>query len=423
MTTNRELLRQYVEQGDEAAFAELVRRQTDLVYSVALRVSRDPHLAEDVTQAVFTKFAREAGRLRHYITPVCWLHINARHRAIDAIRGEARRRAREQEAVTMQNDQITPPAHWAEIGPLLDEAVERLGERDRQAVLLRFFNGLSHQEVGAILGLSENSANKRVERALEKLRAHFVSRGVTTSASLLASALTMNSVQAAPVGLAKKATAISLAGGGASLAGGTLQALFLAFFMSTKTKIALASVVLVLLVLNFAIKWQDVNERPVSEVPRPPPAPAIAVLPVPTKSPAQVVAPVAPPAPVSEAVVETPAIATQAVASDPRSEIGTAMNDFVNLLQSGDYPLAFDSYLQLPPTMSGQQVMETLQQNPDFPNTIKMMIDATSAAQTETPEYDATGDLATYKLSQPTDGKTMVRWKRINGTWYVDAFE
>ena len=99
------------------------------------------------------------------------------------------------------------------------------------------------------------------------------------------------------------------------------------------------------------------------------------------------------------------------------------MADFAGLLESGNYTTAADTYMQLPPNISGQQLVEALQKNPDFPNTIKMMIEATKAAQTETPSYNDTGDLATYMLSQPTDGKTMVRWKKINGMWYVDAFE
>ncbi len=99
------------------------------------------------------------------------------------------------------------------------------------------------------------------------------------------------------------------------------------------------------------------------------------------------------------------------------------MEAYASLLEAGDYAAAAETYMQLPPNMTGRQLVESLQKNADFPDTVKMLIEATRAAQTETPEYNDTGDLATYRLAQPTDGKTMVRWKKINGIWYVDAFE
>ena len=421
MITDCELLRRYIEQDDEAAFAEVVRRQTNLVYSVALRVSRNPQIAEEVTQGVFTKLARQARLLCRYDSLIGWLHTTARHRAIDAIRGEARRRVRELEAVTMHHDPTTPTANWAEIALLLDEAVERLGERDRQAILLRYFNGLSHQQVGATLGLSENTANKRIERALEKLRGHFASRGLKASSALLATAITANSVQAAPVGLAERVATISLAGAGGTLAGGALLAPLFSFYMNTKTKTILAAVMVSLLTATLAIKWLSSDEpspAPVTVKPALPAAPPVAV----AQAPVQVVAPPAQPAPIPDPPLAPPPAVSTAT-SDPRVEIDTAMADFAGLLESGNYTTAADTYMQLPPNISGQQLVEALQKNPDFPNTIKMMIEATKAAQTETPSYNDTGDLATYMLSQPTDGKTMVRWKKINGMWYVDAFE
>jgi hypothetical protein len=325
----------------------------------------------------------------------------------------------------MQNTPAGPMVNWEEIGPLLDEAVGTLAEQDRKAVLLRFFKNQSHLEVGAALGLSEDTARKRIERALEKLRAHFARHGVKTSSVLLATAISANSVQAAPVGLAQRVAPISLAAAGSTLAGGTFLATLFSFSMNTKTKTILAAVILILLALTCAIKFQSSNGQPLSPAAVEPGLPKAATV---AEAPAQVVAPVAIPAPVAlsapvmPVVLESPPTATT-IASDPRVEIDTAMNDFVGLLESGDYASAADTYLQIPPNMSGEQVVEAMQQNPDFPNTIKMMIEATKAAQTETPEYDETGDLATYKLTQTTDDKTMVRWKRINGMWYVDAFE
>lgn len=99
------------------------------------------------------------------------------------------------------------------------------------------------------------------------------------------------------------------------------------------------------------------------------------------------------------------------------------MHGFVDLLETGDYVTAVETYLQIPPNISAAQLVEIMRKNPDFPNTIQMMINATKAAQTSMPTYNEAGDLATYKLSEPTNGKTMVRWKKIDGRWQVDAFE
>ena len=156
----------------------------------------------------------------------------------------------------MNNLSATSEAKWDQLRPILDEAVSHLREGERQAVLLRFFNGLSHQEVGAVLGLSENSANQRIGRALEKLRVYFARRGVTISSALLAAAMTENSVQAAPPGLAGNAATTSLGGAGGALAGGAWLAVFFEFFMLTKTKIILASVVVLILLAALIIKLQ-----------------------------------------------------------------------------------------------------------------------------------------------------------------------
>jgi RNA polymerase sigma factor (sigma-70 family) len=202
MESDRELLRQYAEAGNQAAFAEVVRRHTDFVYSVALRlVAGDGALAQDVAQSVFTTLASKAARLAQRDNLLGWLHTTTRYAASAAVRGERRRRTHEQEASTMHNDSPTPEANWLQLQPLLDEAVGGLREQDREAVLLRFFHGKSHREVGAALGMNETLVRKRVDRALEKLRVHLSRRGVTLSTALLGAAITTHSVQAAPAGL------------------------------------------------------------------------------------------------------------------------------------------------------------------------------------------------------------------------------
>jgi RNA polymerase sigma factor (sigma-70 family) len=427
MSTDSDLLRQFANHRDEVAFAELVRRHADFVYSVALRVTCNGALAQDVTQSVFTTLAKQAGKLQHYETLLGWLHTTTRHLAINAVRGEARRRAREQEATAMQNINSAPETNWAEIGPLLDEAVGQLKETDRDAVLLRFFKNLSHQEVGAALGLGEDAARKRVDRALEKLREHFARRGVTASSAILTSAILGNSVQAAPLGLVAQATTAALTGvGGVAIGGTSLLSLF-TFFMSTKTKTILAMAVVLALAATLAIKLSRPTES--SNAPEPQSitaqgtalVPKVVALPSPSVS-AQVAAPKVQPAPAITSVAAATTTA-EVVPDSPRLHLDTAMNDFLTMLQTGDYKTALETYFQIPPTLSAEDFVLKLQQNPDFPNTLKMLIDATSAARTIPPVYDDTGNLATYSISPPVDGKTLVRWKKIDGKWFVDAFE
>ena len=206
MIPDHELLRRYAETGDETSFAELVRRHVSLVYSAALRqVNGDAHLAQDVTQLVFADFARKAGALALHRVLAGWLFTSTRYAAAKLVRGAQRRRAREAEAELMQeivhDDRANAP-DWAKVQPVLDAALAELGETDRTAVLLRFFEGRDFAGVGARLGLSDNTARMRVERAMEKLRVALDRRGVTSTTAALALALGNQAVVAAPAGLA-----------------------------------------------------------------------------------------------------------------------------------------------------------------------------------------------------------------------------
>jgi len=200
MANDHELLRDYVRQNSEKAFAGLVQRHLNLVYSAALRQVRSAQLAEEVAQSVFTDLARSAERLQPGTILSAWLFQVTRRTAIDVVRQESRRQARERLAVEMAN--MNTATDWTHIEPLLDEAMEALEDPDRAAVLLRYFENKSLREVGQALGTSDDAAQKRVTRAVDRLREFFAKRGVTVGASGLVVVLSANAVQAAPAGLA-----------------------------------------------------------------------------------------------------------------------------------------------------------------------------------------------------------------------------
>ena len=260
-TNDGELLRCYTSEHSEGAFEELVQRHINLVYSAALRqVNGDAQAAEDVTQAVFTDLARKAASLVRHTSLLGWLYTSTRFAATTVRRGEQRRRTREQEAHAMNSilNRPEPEPDWGQIRPLLDEAMHTLDANDREAVLLRHFEKCSYSDIGARLGLNENAARMRVDRALEKLHELLAKRGVTSTALVLAGLLAANAVGAAPIQLATKVARASVA---ASAAGGA-SVLAAKLFALSKIPLAIGTAAVVATILLIASRHPQSVDAP-----------------------------------------------------------------------------------------------------------------------------------------------------------------
>lgn len=212
LAEERGWLGEYVEGRSQAAYAKLVGRYSGLVYSAAVRQTRgDRHLAEDVTQAVFLVLATRAARIRPGVVLASWLLVVARYAAGDALKAQARRRRREGKAAipaaatTMNpvDQSMTNGADpWQAIAPELDAALASLREKDRHAIVLRYLQGHSVEEVAAMLGASPAAAKQRIHRAVERLRDFFQARGVTgVSAAAIGPMLLSRAIQPAPPSL------------------------------------------------------------------------------------------------------------------------------------------------------------------------------------------------------------------------------
>ena len=233
------LLRQY------AAFAALAEKYVNLVYSTALRSAGNAPAAEEITQAVFIILARKARSLPPRTILSGWLYQTARLTAANFLRAEIRRQRREQEAYMQSLLNEPEPEVWPQIAPLLEAAMAGLGEKDRNAIVLRFFENKSLGEVGSALGANEAAAKMRVNRALEKLRTAFTNQGLTFSSGVIGGAISSHSVQAAPAGLAASVTSAVVHGAATSSTSTFIETtLKLMAWTKLKTTITLGAVAL-----------------------------------------------------------------------------------------------------------------------------------------------------------------------------------
>jgi RNA polymerase sigma factor (sigma-70 family) len=264
MNDDTELLRRYFEEGAEDAFAELVHRHVNLVYSAALRqLNGDAHLAADATQLVFTDLARKARAVAGHQVLAGWLFTSTRFATAKLVRGERRRQARELQAHLMQDlttNDSDGQLDWQRVRPVLDDVMGELAENDREAILLRFFEGRDYASIGAELNLAANAARMRVDRALEKLRTLLERRGVTSTTAVLATALANQAVTAAPAGLAATIAGAALATGAAVAGSATGTTAAVTFMSMTKLQLGLSSVLAVTASAGLIVQ-ADTNAR------------------------------------------------------------------------------------------------------------------------------------------------------------------
>jgi RNA polymerase sigma factor (sigma-70 family) len=244
MDDDLHLLRQYASTGSEPAFRKVVEHHIQLVNSTARRIAGgNAHLAEDVTQLVFTDLARKAAALPDDTILGGWLHRHTSYTAAKAVRAEIRRRTRERTAMEMHavNETSADDAHWQRLAPVLDDALNHLETLDRNAIVLRYLQGRDLRSVGRAIGLSDDAAQKRVGRALEKLRGFLAHRGVTLSAAMLATSLDAGAKTAVPHGLAAAVSAqATTAAATATFTLSNLQTM-----ITSKLSLTLASVLVV----------------------------------------------------------------------------------------------------------------------------------------------------------------------------------
>lgn len=257
-----ELLHEWAARRNEAAFAELVRRYLGLVHASARRQVGASPLADDVAQAVFLVLARKAGSLGPKVVLSGWLFRTTRFVAARALRAELRRSMHET-AAAMQTTAAAIPEHWRELEPHLDNALASLSVADRDALLLRYFEGRPLRDVGEKLGINEETAKKRVSRAVDKLREWFSGRGVALTAAGLSTVLANLPVDAAQSGLAARIVgAVTANTAGTSVVALAADAVRDWWFAQVRRLLPWAVTASLLCVTSGALLWRQIPLAP-----------------------------------------------------------------------------------------------------------------------------------------------------------------
>jgi RNA polymerase sigma factor (sigma-70 family) len=251
-----QLLKDYAAKNSEEAFRALVERYAGMVYHAALRQTSDPHSAEEAAQVVFIALAQKAAGIPRQATLYGWLFRATRFAVLNQARQKASRTRHEQEARIMQPtiESNEPDSVWERIAPHLNDALDKLSAADRELVMIRFFGNKSYKDLAETLGVSEETARKRLSRAIERLRAIFARRGMVVSSVALAAAFAACGMQAAPCELAatwaKMALAKAAAGTAVTSGGGVLALLASAKsanFLATVTGLAVLAAAVVVI--------------------------------------------------------------------------------------------------------------------------------------------------------------------------------
>ncbi len=250
-----EWLQQFARAGNQNAFRDLVRRHIDLVFATALHKVGDAGGAEEISQNVFSVLARKAWQFAPDDSLPAWLHKTSLLESKQWLRGTLRRRRREQAAAELGTTMKTPEEQTAfnALVPLLDEALLSLREKDRAALLLRFYEKQPLGEVGASLGVSEDTAQKRVQTALEKLSQFFQRRGYKTATVAAATAAMQHTAATASAATLSLVANAAIKSAPPALAG--LSALLARFVTLTKAQTAVVCLVTVLAPVLW--EWND----------------------------------------------------------------------------------------------------------------------------------------------------------------------
>jgi RNA polymerase sigma factor (sigma-70 family) len=256
MNDDTPFLRAFVADGSDWAFSHLVRRHINLVYGVCLRrLNGDTAQAADVTQRVFIDLARKAAELPPDIILGGWLHRHASFTASKHVRSEVRRKQREQESIAMH-----------QLGPELDAALDELAADERDVLVLRFFEQRDLRSVGEVLGLSDDAAQKRVARALERLRAIFARRSHAVTTLALAAVLSQTCSMAAPAGLVSASTSAALiaTGMGAATAAASTSTsgkALLQILIMNKTKLTVGTIISACVITTALYQQHQITQR------------------------------------------------------------------------------------------------------------------------------------------------------------------